>query len=196
MNRRMLFRLLFCLLAAFSAAHLWLHRDLAGQPVSCRLIGPITWDETLTAPCQNVLPPLHTGDVLVTLSSHSLGWRHGHCALVLDESTTLEATTIGQPTTRKRAESWNRYPTLWLLRPKEPLTDSERSALLSAAEELESLPYALVCPKRLPASGAHCAALIWYIYAEAGMNADPDGGRFTFPADLLSSTFFEVLPLR
>ena len=197
MNRTTLLRLLLCGLLCACAVRLWLHRDLDPAQVTCRVIGPITWEENWRTPQETVLPELRTGDVLVTLSAHSLGWRHGHCALVLEPDTTLEATTLGRPAAFRPTDSWNRYPTLWLLRPKTPLTSEEQAALCSAAEELSGLPYALLAPKQLPASGAHCAALVWYVYAEAlGTDIDPEGGWQALPASLLRSPFFEVTQLR
>ncbi len=197
MNRTALLRLLLCGALCACAVRLWLHRGLDPAQVSCRIIGPITWEENWRMPQENVLPELRTGDVLVTLSAHSLGWRHGHCALVLDPDTTLEATTLGRPAAFRTTDGWNRYPTLWLLRPRTPLSAEEQEALLSVAEGLSGLPYALLAPKQLPASGAHCAALVWYVYAEAlDIDIDPEGGWQALPGSLLRSPFFEVTQLR
>lgn len=197
MNRTKLLRLLICGALFTCAVRLWLHRDLDPSLVTCRVIGPITWEENWRTPQENVLPELHTGDVLVTLSAHSLGWRHGHCALVLDPDITLEATTLGRPAAFRRTDGWNRYPTLWLLRPKRPLNQEEQAALRSAAEALSGLPYSLLAPKQLPASGAHCAALVWYVY-RAGLEADidPEGGWQALPGSLLRSSYFELTRLR
>ena len=197
MNRTKLLRLLICGLLCACAVRLWLHWDLDPAQVRCRIIGPITWEENWLTPRENVLPKLHTGDVLVTLSAHSLGWRHGHCALVLDPNTTLEATTLGRPAAFRSTDSWNRYPTLWLLRPKTPLSAEEQTALRSSAGDLSGLPYALLAPKQLPASGAHCAALVWYVYARAlEVDIDSEGGWQALPGSLLRSPFFEVTRLR
>lgn len=196
MNRITLLRLLICLLLGAGAVRLWLHRDLDPAQVRCRSIGPITWEENWRTPRGNILPRLRTGDVLVTLSAHSLGWRHGHCALVVDPATTLEATTLGRPAAFRPAKNWNRYPTLWLLRPVTPLTPEEQSSLRSAAEALSTLPYTLLAPKKHPAAGAHCAALVWYVYDQAlGQDIDPEGGWQPLPDSLLRSPYFQVFRL-
>ena len=197
MNRTFLLRLLVCLLLGAGTVRLWLHRDLDPDLVRCQPIGPVTWEENWRTPRENVLPALRTGDVLVTMSAHSLGWRHGHCALVVDSATTLEATTLGRPAAFRPAEDWNRYPTLWLLRPADPLTPEEQASIRSAAKALSALPYTLFAPKTHRAEGAHCAALIWYVFDRAlGRDVDPEGGWQPLPCRLLRSPFFQVCRLR
>ena len=73
--------------------------------VSCDpLFGPFVKEDHLKTPdgTQIMAPPLadlRPGDILLTYSTHSLGWRHGHAGLVLDVSeeggSTLEAVLIG-----------------------------------------------------------------------------------------------------
>ena len=191
-----LLRALLLLAAALCLIRLGLHLGLEPD-VICRQIGPITWEENIPTPWDSVLPELETGDVLVTLSAHSLGWRHGHCALVVDGQARLmlEATTLGQPSRIQSAEVWNRYPTLWLLRPA-ALTEEERALLGQYGRQLDGFPYALRFSKNGESSQGHCAALVWHIFHLLGYDVDGNGGWLVVPADLLECRLFDVIRLR
>ena len=126
--------LMIALLVTIS--HLRLHLGLE-DGVVCRSIGPVTWEENMVQSHCCVLPSLETGDVLVTKSVHSLGWRHGHCALVVngEKNLILEATALSTPSCLQPAEVWERYSTIWLLRP-EGFTPKQREQLAAYGMEL------------------------------------------------------------
>lgn len=191
-----LLRMALLLLLAALGVRLWLHLGLE-KGVCCGSIGPITWEENVPAPWPDVLPELQTGDVLVTLSVHSLGWRHGHCALVVDgpERMIVEATALGTPSALRPAWTWNRYPTVWLLRAK-GLSAAERLTLAEGGLELLGVPYSLISRKVEAPYSAQCATLIWHAYRKLDCDVDSDGGWLVTPRDLLGCELFQVTRLR
>ena len=78
------------------------------------------------------IPSLKNGDVLITKATHSIGWRHGHAAIVTDASKgeTLEAILLGNPTIVQNISKWKTYPSFILLRLKDDTNnDAERIAI-------------------------------------------------------------------
>lgn len=195
-RRSILLRCALLAALAACAVRLWLHLELE-EDALCRSIGPITWEENVPAPWPNVLPQLRDGDVLVTMSVHSVGWRHGHCALVVDgaEGLTVEATALGTPSSVRSAWTWNRYPTVWLLRPQ-GLTEEERAALADYGLELNGVPYSLFSHKVQTSDHAQCASLVWHAYHRLGYDVDSDGGWLVTPGDLMGCELFQVTRLR
>ncbi len=144
---------------------------------------------------------LQPGDILVTLSTHSLGWRHGHVALVLDEETTLESTVWGMDSSYGRVENWKRYSGFAVLRIKDVTPELQEQIVEYAQEELYGVPYHLTAgfilgkaPKTdAPYFGVQCAYLVWYAWNRFGYDLDSDGGRLVTAQDLLQSELLEVV---
>lgn len=146
---------------------------------------------------------LQPGDVLVTLSTHSVGWRHGHAALVLDENTTVESVMWGMDSTYGRVENWLDYSNWAVLRVKEVKPELQQQVADYAEEELHGVSYHLSsgfigekAPKTdAPYFGVHCAYLVWYAWNRFGYDLDSDGGRLVTASDLLHSKQLEVVQL-
>ena len=49
---------------------------------------------------------LQPGDILVTLSTHTWGWRHGHAGLVYDEFSVIESIAIGVDSSKENIFYW------------------------------------------------------------------------------------------
>ncbi len=147
--------------------------------------------------------PLKEGDILVSLSTHTAGWTHGHAGLVLDANptwpVTLESVVLGTVSSEMNANHWRGYTTFLVLRPKADEETRHRVADL-AREKLVGIPYSLVSgvfgDKLQPLDGshsAHCGYLPWYAWASVGIDLDGDGGRVVAPADLVISENVEVV---
>ena len=164
----------------------------------CRAMGFVTYehryrDESGRALAGVPLAPLREGDILVSLSTHTLGWRHGHAGLVLDPDAgiTLESVVLGSDSAQTKVSHWRTYSTLLVLRPKDA-TAAQRSAVVAFAEEhLDGIPYSLLSgifgPKFQPVDASHnaqCAYLPWYAWMSQGFDLDGDGGRIVTPMDL------------
>lgn len=168
----------------------------------CEKIGVITFEEK----SQNIegknekafrIADLQEGDVLITKNTHSLGWRHGHSAIVVDGQggKTLEAVLWGEDSVIQRVEKWHEYPSVIVLRPKEGI-DGNKVAR-NALRDMEGIPYGLFTgiPRKAPDSvgKTQCAHLIWYPYFQAGCDVDSDGGWLVTPKDIANSEFFQVV---
>ncbi|MBR2916522.1 MAG: hypothetical protein IKC07_02830, partial [Clostridia bacterium] len=143
--------------------------------------------------------PLEKGDVLVSLTTHSLGFRHGHAGLVLDEETgkTLEHMVIGELSGYSNAKTWDIYPTFAVLRHKDNAV-AEKAAEY-AKEHLVGVAYnplAGIIKKDKSVeeeiSSSHCSHLVWQAYFAVGEDIDGNGGRVVLPKDFLECEDFEI----
>ena len=164
----------------------------------CRAMGFVTYEHRYRDDTGRILfgvplAPLREGDIIVSLSTHTLGWRHGHAGLVLDPEAgiTLESVVLGSDSAQMDAQHWRSYSTLLVLRPKN-VTDDQRHAVVEfAREHLDGIPYSLLSgifgPKFQPVDSAHnaqCAYLPWYAWMSQGVDLDGDGGTVVTPMDL------------
>ncbi len=146
---------------------------------------------------------LRAGDVLVTLSTHSFGWRHGHAALVVDEYTVLECQQIGYKVATEGIYHWQNYSEFAVLRPKGITAEEGEQVADFALKHLVGKPYRLTSgifgPKapdiEKESSGFYCTNLIWYIWNNFGIDLDSDGGKIVTGYDLLHSDKFEVVQI-
>lgn len=147
------------------------------------------------------LAPLKNGDILVTLSTHTAGWSHGHAGLVVDaqRGITLESVVLGSLSSEMNVNHWRSYSTLAVLRPR--ADDEKRQQVAELAREhLNEIPYSLVSgvfgEKLQPLDGAHsahCGYLPWCAWMWVGLDLDGDGGRIAAPEDFLHSPNVEVV---
>lgn len=195
---------------------LQLHQDNFFNPrdILCRKITPITGEEKNADEEGNLVPgfeiqQIRTGDIFLSFSTHSLGWRHGHSALVINGDTgrTLEAVVLGRNSEAQRAEKWPEYPTFLQIRLSDEALDqlgiSRREAeerLAEVGEEkLTDVPYGLLTGmfgKYVPEiRETQCSHLVWYAYYELGLDIDSDGGWLVTPRDIAGSPYFEVVQI-
>lgn len=173
--------------------------------ILCRKIGPITSEERLIneeekAVAGNPILYLEDGDVLITKATHSIGWRHGHAALVVDaeKRITLEAAVWGENTAYQDVRKWESYPTLIQLRYRKNPDVSEQ-AVTFAKQQLNNIPYGLLTGMVQKTkivdkvTKTQCAHLVWYPYLTQGLDLDSDGGWLVTPNDLTNSVLFEVV---
>lgn len=157
------------------------------------------------------LVDLKKGDVLISMSTHTMGYRHGHCGLVVKEATekkkakTLEAVYWGKPTEICSASRWCSCPTLLHLRVSEECaeklgyTQEELGDEIAefALENCDDINYSLIPQlfnlKAETINKTHCSHLIWYVYNEFGVDTDSDGGYLVTPWDIASSDCFEIV---
>lgn len=158
---------------------------------------------------RNVIPVLEDGDILITFSSHFLGWRNGHAGIVVDaeKGLTLEAISLGKNSMILSVESWRNCPEFAVLRLRDVPEEIRKEIAVYAREHLVDIPYRLsavnyysVQEKRnaeaeqsAVVSGTHCAHLVWYAYRQFGYDLDSDGGIIVTPRDLFESPFLEVI---
>lgn len=187
-----------------------------GYPYTCAKIGVLTHNERMRDKNGkkikgNELVDLRPGDVLVNLSAYTLGFRHGHCGIVVDkpkkgkEAKTIEAIYVGSPTKYQTTGKWRSCPTFIHLRISKEAAESKGYT----QEELGRLFAAYTKEKCLDVSyglfpgisnnnygnirKTHCSHLIWYVYNQFGYDVDSDGGIIVTPADIAASDLFEIV---
>lgn len=150
------------------------------------------------------LAPLEEGDVLLSFSAHTLGWRHGHAGLVSDATgagTILEAVRLGENTALIDAAHWATYSTYLHLR-LSGITPQQQGDLTDFIRDtLNDIPYHLFsglrgadkAPNPADEVTAQCAYLVWYAFWQLGYDVDANGGRLVTVADLARSPLFEVV---
>lgn len=185
------------LTAGTALSQLSAHWHNGGEAVECRALNLFVREDYLANGASHTLPPLQNGDILITFSTHSFGWRHGHAGLVVnaEQGQVLEAFLLGEPSSLRSVDHWRYYSTLSVLRLKDADQEVAEEAAAYALESLNGIPYHLTSgifgapdPEEL---SAQCAYLVWYAYAHCGCNLDSDGGRIVTVADLASSPLLE-----
>lgn len=103
------------------------YRDyyLQDKDFYCYRKGVFACHEHITdADGENIYNPefadLRNGDIIVTLSIHSLGWRHGHAMIITDaeKGEGVQAVMMGEKSNSSSVLSWTKYPLVAVLRPK------------------------------------------------------------------------------
>lgn len=165
------------------------------------MLGWFTREDRLSDPA-TPLADLQPGDIVLTLSTHSCGWRHGHAGLVVKENTTLESMLLGEPSCLQSTAPWNTYSTYAVLRLKDVTPQQQQEVSSFALEHLLDVPYHLTAgfgKEKAPAVnenfGVQCDYLVWYAWNHFGYDLDSDGGWLVSTYDLLHSDLVEVVQL-
>lgn len=144
---------------------------------------------------------LQNGDIIITLSIHSLGWRHGHATIITDAENGIgvQAVMIGEKSNNSRIWSWSKYPLVAVLRPKNVDESTRNQAGQFAEENLKGLYYSFSGGvfsgrdgDKTPAT-TQCAHLVWYAYLTCGIDIAPESGKIITPKDFLRSENLEIV---
>ena len=144
---------------------------------------------------------IRNGDIIVTLSIHSLGWRHGHAAIVVDaeKGLCIQANMVGEKSSYGYVNTWKDFPMVALLRVKDESSEKTEEIAKFAEDNLRGLPYSLFSgivtgrnSVKVPYA-TQCAHLVWYAYYHFGIDISPQGGRIITPYDFLKSEKLEVV---
>ncbi len=169
-------------------------------------LNPFTSQETLLLKSQsgmdnNQLAPLKNGDILLTKSTQTLFWRHGHCGIVIDAAhgITLESLEPGTISMNQDINKWIYYPTLKVLRLKN--ADSRVLDQLAKFSEkyLIGKKYNILASKyykeRIPSS-ENCSQLIWQAFYNFGYDLDSNKGIIVTPEDIAKSPLLEIVQIK
>ena len=161
---------------------------------------PITLEER-NKEQKTPIADLEKGDILVTFNTHTMGWRHGHCAIVLDENanTLLEHMSIGNVSCKTLPLSWEMYPSFVVLRHKDK--EIAQNAAEYAEKNLVEIPYNILAGvikkdktgEENPSS--HCSHIVWQAYKSQGVDLDNNKGIFVTPKDIALSEELEVVQI-
>lgn len=143
------------------------------------------------------------GDILLSFSTHSFGWRHGHAALVIDDNKTLESRVIGENSDLSSVDHFRQYSNYVLLRKKNISKQQVDHITEFAKQNLNNIPYRL-CGSLFfrtyqsfakKGFGVNCASLIWYAFESCGIDLDSDGKLFVTPKDIFNSDNVEIIQI-
>lgn len=177
--------------------------------VLCEKIGIITSQESIVNSEGKImygfdLAPYENGYVLITKATHSLGWRHGHAAIITDAANkeTLEAVILGSNTRLQNIDKWRVYPSFIMLKLKDASQEDLDEVAEFAKQNLLDVPYGLTVgltdkknpdPKNIKST--QCSHLAWYPFMQFGYDVDSDGSWLVTPKDIANSDLFEVVQI-
>ncbi len=160
-------------------------------------------DHTFSAP----LVPLEDGDVIVTSTCHTYGWRNGHAALVVNGGRILQSVTLGVDSEITSANGTNGTPffrtasNFIVLRLKDADKETRKEIADSAAKHLCGVPYSLAVgiffPKDqgLEPKATNCCHLVWQAYKNFGYDLDFDGGPVCTTRDIANAPDLEIVQI-
>ncbi len=177
--------------------------------VLCEQIGIITSQESIVNREGSLiygfeLAPYKNGYVLITKATHSLGWRHGHAAIITDAENdeTLEAVILGSNTVLQNINKWRIYPSFMMLKLKDTSQEVPDEIAKFAKNNLNDIPYGLTVglteSKNPDPENIHttqCSHLVWYPFMRFGYDTDSDGSWLVTPKDIANSHLFEVVQI-
>lgn len=174
--------------------------------VSCEKIGIITNQESFTENGKYQygfeLAPYENGYVLLTKATHSLGWRHGHAAIITnkDNGETIEAIILGENSQKQNINKWRIYPSFIMLKLKDTSDETLNEISQFALKYMYDMPYFLtigLTSKKNPNidnfKGTQCSHLVWYPFNQFGYDIDSDGSWLVTPKDIANSDLFEIV---
>ncbi len=146
---------------------------------------------------------LQPGDIILSLSTHSLGWRHGHAGVVLDQYNTVESIMLGTDSSKENIRYWQDYSTVAVLRVKGKTAEERQRAADFTKANLIGKRYSVFSGfgiKKDPdynkdSFSLHCSYLAWYAWNNFNVDLDSDGGRLVTSNDILHSDKVEIVQL-
>jgi uncharacterized protein YycO len=142
---------------------------------------------------------LENGDIIITLSIHTFGWRHGHAAIVTDayNGETVQAVMMGEQSAIGNISEWSQFPLVAVLRVKDMDRATRQKVADYAKGNLVGLEYSLFAgmfgSQEETLTQTQCAHLVWYAYNQFGVDLDSNGGDTVIPKDILKSDKLEIV---
>lgn len=162
---------------------------------------PVTANE-LNEGIRTPLVPLKKGDVLITFNTHTLLWRHGHSAIVVDDKgeEILEHIAVGHKSRISPSQRWGVYPGFMILRYKD--SNVAKKAADYARENLDGIDYNVFAglidkdkSKNDVVDSSHCSHIVWQAYKAAGYDIDSDKGSIVTPYDMAMCDDFQLVQI-
>lgn len=175
----------------------------ADHEVECTpLLGWFTREDVLKGEKSTAFADLQKGDIILTLSTHSIGWKHGHAALVVGKNKVLECRMMGTDSVVATTSYWRKYSNYAVLRIKDITKEQQKQIVEYSREELEGIPYSPITgvfgdkkQSEREEITLQCAYLIWYAWNNFGIDLDSDAGKIVTVRDLLDSDMLEVVQI-
>lgn len=177
---------------------------MQNKDFECSREGLVAYHEYITDEDGNRLEnpqfaDLQNGDIIITLSIHTFGWRHGHAAIVTDaqNGTTVQAVMMGEKSAFGHIQEWKKFPMVAVLRAKDMDATTRQGIADYAKNNLVGLEYSLFAGmfgiEEEILQQTQCAHLVWYAYNQFGVDIDSTGGDVVTPKDILKSDKLEIV---
>ena len=147
------------------------------------------------------LAPLEDGDILVTSTCHTFGWRNGHAAIVVDAENgrVLEAVAPGSRSRVGSARWFAHAANFMVLRLKDVSAEEREEIAVWAGNHLSGIDYSLFTgffsskdQSEAPKT-THCSHLVWQAFIPFGYDIDSTGGPLVSCSDIARSDLLEVV---
>ena len=174
--------------------------------ITSKKINPFTSQESIQLTSNHLtnkswLAPVKNGDILLTKSTQTLFWRHGHCGIVIDaeKGITLESLEPGSFSMIQDISRWHTYPTLKILRLKNTDDKVLNQIANYAKSNLLGLEYSILamkCYNKDIPKNVNCSQIIWQAYNYFGYDLDSNKGIIVTPEDIAKSPLLEVIQVK
>ncbi len=167
----------------------------------------VLYDPETDAPYYASIVPLEPGDIVLTSTCHTFGWRNGHATLVLQGRRLVQSVSLGIDSEISSFSDSNAIPwfqtasNFMVLRLKDA-DEETRTAIAEAAEaQLVDIPYSLVVglfmkkDQGTAPKSTNCSHLVWQAFKNAGYDIDSDGGPICTTRDIANSPLLEVVQI-
>lgn len=147
------------------------------------------------------IAPLENGDIILTSTCHTLGWRNGHTGIVINASNmkTLESISPGVNSCVGDAGWFQSSSNFMVLRLKDASLEERNKIAFDAASMLYDIPYSLLVGIFMPKDqgeepqATNCSHLVWQAYFNAGYDIDSDGGPVCTSRDIAHCNLFQIV---
>lgn len=145
------------------------------------------------------IAPLKNGDILLTKSTRTLYWRHGHCGIVIDASKgiTLESLEPGTISMQQNISKWQSYPTFKLMRLKNVDQKKLDEIAQYAVKNLTGIGYSMFAKKSKvdKLTSVNCSQLIYQAFIQFGYDLDCNSGIFITPENIAKSDLLSIVQI-
>ncbi len=145
------------------------------------------------------IAPLKNGDILLTKSTYTLYWRHGHCGIVIDakKGTILESVEPGTISMYQNISKWQTYATLKILRLENVNQKKLDEIAQYAVKNLFGLKYGIFASKKQcnKLLSANCSQMIYQAYIHFGYDIDSNHGIFITPENIAKSKLLSIVQI-
>ena len=147
------------------------------------------------------LAPLENGDIILTSTCHTFGWRNGHAAIVVDAENgrVLEAVAPGSRSRVGSARWFAHAANFMVLRLKDVSAEEREEIAVWAGNHLSGIDYSLFTGFFSPKDQSeapkttHCSHLVWQAFIPFGYDIDSTGGPLVSCSDIARSDLLEVV---
>lgn len=144
---------------------------------------------------------LQDGDILITASSVTSFFRHGHAGIVVNGLTgeTVEAYSPLEKSCTSTVDTWLNYQTIMLLRVKDEYKNLAPIAAKYALENLVDVKYSLfssVNDSTDNVKRTHCSQLVYLAYKFAGIRIDKKNNFIVTAKEISKSEYFEIVEVK